>query len=179
MIVMALDCEFNQPSKKTIQIGAACYDVKSGRLIDRLQTFVNPGEPISQHITELTGIRDQDVSNAPNIAEAYEMLRVFHAKNRAKMNPIIWGSGASNDSSHIYLESGTTAPNFMGHRILDAKSIYQSVKMFRDESVGGGLEDACMRLKIGFEGQKHTALADAMNTFRVWHFLVSRFGDLK
>lgn len=180
MRVMSLDCEFNQPSRKCIQIGAAVYDARSGQLIAEFETYVNPGEPIQPFITELTGITDRDVANAPKILEAYEMLHDFHTRNQVFRNPIVWGSGYRNDSQTLHEESGVLVENFMGFRVIDAKSILQSIQMFRSKQVGGGLQNACEKiLKIGFEGDQHRALTDAKNTFRVWHHLVRKFGDLK
>lgn len=179
MNIMTLDAEYNQPSGKTIQIGAAVYNAVTGLLIEKFETFVNPGEPISEFIVELTGITDQDVYNAPNIKDAFEMLELIHAKHKCFTNPLVWGSGVRNDSFSIYNESGVTdRPNFMGFRVIDVKSIFQSVQMMSNKTVRGGLKKSCETAGIGFEGRYHTALADAMNTFRLWHFLVKRFSRL-
>lgn len=174
MNIMSLDCEYNQNSGKTIQIGAAIYTV-NGVLIEKFETFVNPGEPINPDITTLTTITDKDVANAPTIKEAYEMLEYIHAKHKCFKNPIVWGSGVRNDSQMIHVESGVERENFMGYRVIDAKSIFQSIQMMQGKMVRGGLKKTCETLGIGFEGKAHTALADAMNTFRVWHYLVKRF----
>lgn len=180
MNVMSLDCEYNQPSKKCIQIGAAIYDAKSGVLVDRFETYVNPGEPIEPYITELTGIRDHQVVNAPKIKEAYQLLREFKENHKVFRNPIVWGSGTRNDSQALHEESGVTEENFMGYRVIDAKSIFQSIQLLRNKQFAGSLEKICNDvLKIGFEGQAHSALSDAMNAFRVWYYLVTRFNDFK
>lgn len=179
MRVMSLDCEYNQPSRKTIQIGAAVYDAGTGKLIDRFEIFVDPGEPINPEIVELTGVTDQDVRGAVKIEEAWEMLREFHARNKVFCNPLVWGSGYRNDSQTLHEESKDPKDNFMGFRVLDVKSIFQSVQLHRNHKVRGGLVATCEKLKIGFEGKAHSALADAMNTFRVWYYLVTRMGDFK
>jgi inhibitor of KinA sporulation pathway (predicted exonuclease) len=174
MNILSLDCEYNQPSGKTIQIGAAVYTV-NGVLLERFETYVNPGEPITQYITDLTGITDMNVSNAPNIKEAYEMLEYIHAKHKCFVNPLVWGSGTRNDSQMIYDESKLDRPNFMGYRVLDVKSIYQCINMVKGTTVRGGLESSCKKVGIGFEGKSHTALADAVNTFRLWQHLMKGF----
>jgi inhibitor of KinA sporulation pathway (predicted exonuclease) len=180
MKVMSLDAEYNQPSKKAIEIGAAIYDAKSGELIDTFETLVNPGEPISQEIVELTGITNSMVVNAPNIGEAFKELKAFHAKHKVFRNPIVWGSGYRNDSLALWEESGPIEENFMGYRVIDAKSIFQSIQIYKNKQFGGGLEKICNEiLKIGFEGSQHRALVDAKNAFRVWHFLVSRYPDFR
>jgi DNA polymerase III subunit epsilon len=177
MNVLVIDAEYNQPSTKTIQIGAAVFKVSSGELLETLNIYVNPGEPITPFITELTGITDNDVKNGVSIAEAYTMLKNLHEKHKCFMNPIVWGSGVRNDSLHLYYEAipenlRSENPNFMGFRVIDAKTIFQSIQMMKNKQVKGGLKKACETVGIGFEGTNHTALADAINTFRIWHKLV-------
>lgn len=177
MKILTIDCEFNQPSKKTIEIGAAVYDVRSGEQLETFQTFVNPNEHITPFITELTTITDDMVSgtNVPLIKEAFLRLRELHLRHACFMNPIVWGSGVRNDSLALYEESAVQEPNFMGYRVIDAKTLYQSYMMMHNKQIKGGLKTACERLGIGFEGKNHTALADAVNTFRIWHFLTRKF----
>lgn len=172
---MTLDAEYNQPSKKCIQIGAAIYDVKTADCHGTFEIFVNPGELINPYITELTGIKDSDVSDAPNIKEAYFELKSFFQKHKPFRNPLVWGSGVSNDSLAIWQESGTEEENFMGFRVLDAKTIYQSVMIHGNRNFAGGLSDCMRRLGLNFEGESHTALADAKNTFSLWFFMMKKF----
>lgn len=191
MNIMTLDAEYNQPSGKTIQIGAAVYNPRNAALIERLEIYINPEEPIKEEITRLTGISDHDVMGALNIAQGYEELRRFHAKHKCFRNPLVWGSGTRNDSSHIYDEyvnyiiensrQGTPidSENFMGFRVIDVKTLYQSVQLFENGKHGGGLKDCMKRFGLEFEGQEHTALADAINTFRFWYYLVRMFHDGK
>lgn len=190
MNVMSLDAEYNQPSGKTIQIGAAIFNSRTAELVARIELIVNPNEPINPEITELTGIRDQDVQNGMTIIEAYDELRAFHKKHKAFKNPIVWGSGNSNDSAHIYAEyrkanlqmkdeSFLQEDNFMGFRVLDVKTIYQSVQLHTNSEHGGGLAKSMAKFGLTFEGESHRALTDAMNAFRFWYYLVKVFHDGK
>jgi DNA polymerase III epsilon subunit-like protein len=181
MNILTIDCEYNQPSGKCIEIGAAAFKANSGELLATFQMYVNPLEPITQYITDLTTITDEKVANAPDILTAYVALRDFAKKNKCFRNPLVWGSGTRNDSLAIYQEAYPTVElrkenaNFMGFRVIDAKTTVQSIQIMHNKSVAGGLAKTCERMNIPFEGEPHTALADAIMTFRVWHFLIKQF----
>lgn len=175
MNVLSLDAEYNQPSQKTVQIGAAVFDVETGAMIESLDIMVNPKEAVNPFITQLTTITQEQVDGGISIGEAFQKLKEFHSKNKCLVNPIVWGSGVRNDSLSLYQESGDTEPNFMGFRVIDVKTIYQSKRIISNMGVKAGLKTACKKEKIGFLGTEHTALADAVNTFRLWHHLVQSF----
>ena len=74
---VAFDLEttgLNPGQEAITEIGAVRF--RAGEILDTFQTFVNPGKPIPYAITNLTGIRDTDVADAPRPAEA---LRAFLA----------------------------------------------------------------------------------------------------
>lgn len=60
---------------KIIEIGA--LRVEKGQITDRFATFVNPGRKLEERITELTGIRDEDLTDAPYIQEVLPKLLDF------------------------------------------------------------------------------------------------------
>lgn len=175
MNILVIDCEYNQPSGKTIQIGAAVFKVKTGELLESMCLYVNPGEPLQQFIIDLTGVTERDVQNGYSIQDAYIVLKAMHKRHKCFKNPLVWGSGVRNDSQHIHMEAFPEEENFMGFRVLDVKTIYQSVMMFQNSTVRGGLKKSMESCGLTFEGAAHDALADAMNTFRFWHFLVKGF----
>ena len=57
------------------EIGAV--RVRGGRVTERFDTFVNPERPIPAKITQLTGITDEMVADAPNEAEAVKAFYDF------------------------------------------------------------------------------------------------------
>jgi DNA polymerase-3 subunit alpha (Gram-positive type) len=60
---------------RIIEFGAV--KIKSGQVIDRMQTFINPELSISEHITNLTNISNDDVDGAPTFKEIYKDILKF------------------------------------------------------------------------------------------------------
>lgn len=65
----------NPKTDKIIEIGAA--KVVDGVCVDTFSSFVNPGRRLEERITELTGIRDEDLAEAPYIEEVLPKLLDF------------------------------------------------------------------------------------------------------
>ena len=65
----------NPKTDKIIEIGAA--KVVDGVCVDTFSSFVNPGRRLEERITELTGIRDEDLAQAPYIEEVLPKLLDF------------------------------------------------------------------------------------------------------
>jgi DNA polymerase III epsilon subunit family exonuclease len=59
-----------------IEIGAVVWDNTTGAIIDRYQSYINPGVHIPPMITELTGISDFTVRTAPRV---WDVLPEFYA----------------------------------------------------------------------------------------------------
>src|SRR5690606_10661260 len=58
-----------------IEIGAVKF--RGNEVIEEFQTLINPGFPIPAFITQLTGIKTEDVSHAPALREVLPDLRRF------------------------------------------------------------------------------------------------------
>jgi DNA polymerase-3 subunit epsilon/ATP-dependent DNA helicase DinG len=76
--LVAIDLEttgFDPEADKIIEVGAV--RIRDGEILDEYGALVNPGIPIPSHITQLTGIRTDDVLNAPIITQILPALRTF------------------------------------------------------------------------------------------------------
>ena len=79
---------------KIIEIGA--IRVKGNEILDEFCTFVNPKTSISANTTELTGITDDMVENAPCEEEAIKKFIEFCGKN-----PVLVAHNANFDTSFV------------------------------------------------------------------------------
>lgn len=75
-IVFDLETTGLKPATEEITEIAAVL-VREGEIRDSFQTYVNPHKPIPPEITELTGISDETVADAPDLPEALEQFFAF------------------------------------------------------------------------------------------------------
>ena len=177
-VFTSIDLEMNQPSQKIIQIGACVGNIRTGQVFEKLSVFVNPLEKINPYITELTKITDSDVDHGLTLEEAYNKLRKMHENYSAFVNPITWGGG---DSQEMLNQLKQENPNFegwcFGRRWIDTKTLFVSWRFARGEPIQGGLARSMTKLGLKFEGQKHNATDDAVNTFRMYCAMLKKFRE--
>ena len=65
----------NPKRDRIIEIGA--IRVEQGQIAEEFSTFVDPGRKLEERITELTGIRDEDLADAPQLDEVFPKLLEF------------------------------------------------------------------------------------------------------
>jgi len=175
-IFTSIDCEFNQPSGKIIEIGYVIGNIRTGEILHENSIFVNPLEEISQYITDLTSITQNDVVNAVLLPEAYEVLKADHLKYKSFVNPITWGSG---DTKAIKDELGMKDDYVFGRRWLDVKTVWVTFRLAHGKPIQGGLAKSMTKLALRFEGKKHRAIDDSRATFQFYCKLCEMMREIK
>lgn len=174
-IFTSLDLEFNQPSGKIIQIGACVGNIVTGQVFDKLSVFVNPHEHLNPFITELTKIKDSDVRNAGTVEEGYRKLQRMHENYSAFINPLTWGGG---DSQFLKEQLIAENPHFdgwcFGRRWIDVKTLFISWRFANAQPIQGGLARSMVKVGLAFNGQKHDAKDDAINTFHMYRAMLAK-----
>jgi inhibitor of KinA sporulation pathway (predicted exonuclease) len=174
-LIVALDLELNQPSERIVQIGAVLGNVRTGEVVSHFDAKVNPGEPFSSRIAELTGLSALELESAPSLAVAGEALATWlTARDSVRiLNPLTWGGG---DTVILREQLGLSEERWMfGRRWIDVKTLYVAWRMAHDREISGGLAKAMTKLGLAFQGRKHNALDDALNTFRMYRALLAEF----
>lgn len=111
--IVCMDLEMNQPSGRIIELGAVVGDTETGEVVDSLRCLVNPGEPISPYITELTGISDSDVAGGMGVVDAYEALVAMCSKWGACRTLYTWGGG---DSAELKKQIESDNPSYFQNK---------------------------------------------------------------
>ena len=65
----------NPKTDKIIEIGAV--RIEQGEVKETFSSFIHPGRKLEERIVELTGIRDEDLADAPVIDEVFPKLQKF------------------------------------------------------------------------------------------------------
>ena len=178
---LALDLELNSNGEgnvtKIIQVGVAI-----GSNINNIQTYkwyVNPKEPLTPFITELTGITQEDIdTKAVPLSQVAAELGELIVQHNTFVNPVQWGFGDADELKAEFKENNVEFPYF-GHRAIDVKTIYTFLQMAKENSVKGGLRSCMGRYKLTFKGEPHRADVDAYNTLVFYFALMHRQKNLE
>ena len=129
--------------------------------VDAMSMFINPKEPLSEKVTEITGITDKALCDAPTIKQVIAQIREFIG------NDIIVAHNATFDVSFLqnaYLQSKME----VGIRYIDTLALCR--KVYPDR------KDHRLCAYIEYFGlsdcQKHRAIDDARCTHRLFEMLL-------
>lgn len=172
--LMSIDLELNQPSGKIIQVGAVVGNLDSGKILEEYSCHIKIDEQITEYITKLTGIRQQDVDQGYSLELAYEQLKQMHKRYECFRNCLTWGGG---DTLCLKKQLGINDDEMFlfGRRWIDAKTIFVSLRFARGQHHQAGLARALRKFDMEFQGKKHQACDDARNTFLIYRRMLKEF----
>jgi DNA polymerase III epsilon subunit family exonuclease len=148
------------------EIGAV--KISGGEVLGTFSTLINPGHPIPSYITELTGIDDGLVANAPSINEVLPDLFQFFEDERT----VFVAQNAPFDLSFLKAAARLHGHSWPAMRILDTAIIARRT-LSRDEAPNCKL--GTLAEIFGAEVvPNHRALDDARATVDVLHGLFER-----
>lgn len=174
----SLDLELNNKNDgtvpKIIQVGVAIGSPVSSNPIRTFSWYLNPEEPITPFISNLTGITDEIIQEkAVSHQTLAEELGALLKVNNCFVNPIVWGQGDASELKSEFQERNIDFP-FFGRRIFDVKTLYVFQQMVEGKSPSGGLRKSMISYDLDFVGQSHNAEYDALNTLRFFFYFIKR-----
>jgi DNA polymerase III epsilon subunit family exonuclease len=170
-----VDLETTGPSPKSgsaiTEIGAV--KVKGGLLQGEFESFVNPLLPIPQYITELTGITDLMLANAPIIDDALPLFLEFTGDHQ---EIILVAHNAPFDLSFLKSAAEAIDLPWPDYKVLDTVTIARQV-LSLDEVANCKLSTLAQFFGSNVD-PNHRALDDAKATTEVLHGLLGRLGSM-
>lgn len=153
----------NPKTDRIIEIGAV--KVEKGISTGTFETFVNPGRKLTERITELTGIRDEELADAPDIREVLPELLAFAEEE------VLLGHSVLFDYSFLKKAA-------VNQRLTFEKQGIDTLKIARTFLPGlesRSLDFLCRYYEIPHKA--HRALADARATCALYEKLYEEFGE--
>ena len=148
---------------KIIEIGAV--RVRDGEIDAMLEAFINPGRALDERITELTGIVDVQLENAPDIREVLPELLDFIGDD------VLLGHSVLFDYSFVKKAAVNEKLTFEKNGIDTLKL----ARKFLPDLESKSLEFLCRHFEI--EHNAHRAIADAKATSVLYKRLAELFYD--
>ncbi len=146
--------------------------VLGGEVIDEFTTFVKPNSPIPIFITELTGITDAMVADAPPIEE---ILPKFLDWCGSEEETVLIAHNAPFDISFLKAAALKVEQPWPAYVILDTVKIAR-IAIQSDEVLNYKLSTLANFFETSVQ-PTHRALDDAQTTVEVFHRLLERLGS--
>ncbi|CAB4678079.1 MAG: DNA polymerase III subunit epsilon [Actinobacteria bacterium] len=171
-----VDLETTGPSPKSgsaiTEIGAV--KVKGGAVQDHFETFVNPLLAIPQYITDLTGITDLMLANAPIIDDVLPNFFEFIGDHN---EVILVAHNAPFDLS--FLKSAATAIDLAWPKFRTLDTVVVARQVLTPDEVPNCKLSTLAQFFGTLVDPNHRALDDAKATTEVLHGLLERLGSMK
>ncbi len=151
----------NPKRDKIIEIGAVI--VEDGRIVEKWETFVNPNRRLEEHITALTGICDEQLSEAPAIEEVLPRLLAITE------DKVLLGHRVLFDYSFIKKAAVDRKLSFERSGIDTLKIARKYLADLESRSLG------CLCSHYNIVHNAHRALGDAVATVKLYQRLAEEF----
>ena len=178
---LSIDLELNSKQDGTtpriIQVGVSVASPVTPDDIKTYSWYLDPEEPITPFIQQLTGITDEIIKekSVDHQIVAQELGNII-TENECFVNPIVWGGGEKNDATELkdeFRERGINFP-FFGRRVIDVKTLYVFNQMVQGKTPSGGLRKSMISYGVNFIGTSHRAEIDAENTLRFFFYFLNK-----
>lgn len=146
-----------------IEVGA--IKIRDGKIADQFNAFCKPENPIPYFITDLTGITNEMVKDAPSIKTVLKQVEDFVGEE------IIVGHNVNFDINFIYEKNVEHFGKPFTNNFIDTMRI--SRKLY-PELPHHRLSDLTKHLHIKQEGA-HRAVDDCISTFKCFEIMKSSF----
>lgn len=147
---------------KIIEIAAV--KIESGAIIERYQTFINPGESLSHFTTELTDITDEMLAPAPFIEEELPNFLAF------SKGSVLVAHNALFDIGHIKENASRLNLSFDDSLIIDTLNLARY--FYNQDLKRYNLKALAKFFKVKQE-QHHRAEDDAYVTAQIWLLMLT------
>lgn len=161
-VVMDLETTgLNPKTDKIIEIGAA--RIREGKVRETYSTYVNPGRQLSAKVTELTGIHNEDLQDAPFIEELLNSFLEFIGQD------ILLGHNLIFDYSFMKRAMVNQKQTFERQGIDTLKIARKCLTDVESKNLGF----LCEYYHISLSA--HRALNDALATQQLYQILLKQF----
>lgn len=135
-------------------------------IIDTFQTLLKPDESIPAFITNLTGIHNEMVENAPTFEEIADKWIEF------SKDAVFVAHNVGFDYGHISQQLASINVEYKPKRLCTVRLSRKIAKGLNSYSLG----NLCSSLKIPITN-RHRAMGDAMATAHLLHYLIANDGN--
>lgn len=153
---------------ETIEIGAVLVRASTLEVEAEFQSFVRPlrHPTLTAFCTELTGITQDMLADAPVFPEAMEALRQAMLVGRWG---VVWGSWGLFDDTQLRRDCAYHGVEYPMPEHMNLKNVFSAAQGRRKRY---GMSKALRLCGLALEGDHHRALADAKNIARMLPWIV-------
>jgi DNA polymerase-3 subunit epsilon len=168
-VIVDLETTGSSPKNGAAITEIGAVKVRGGQLLDQFESFVNPLSPIPDYITEMTGITDLMLANAPVIDE---ILPAFLEFAGGEKETIIVAHNAPFDLSFLKSAAKDLDIKWPKYKTLDTVTIARQV--LTKEDVPNCKLGTLAEFFNAHTSPTHRALDDALATVDVLHGIIER-----